>query len=70
MEVPPAQNDLTPLPAIRATGEVSDADFEARVAAAMAAYSHVTGATEVAAPQESHTDIPAYAAPTAESRRR
>src|SRR6476619_186943 len=44
MEVPPAQNDLTPLPAIRATGEVSDADFEARVAAAMAAYSHVTDA--------------------------
>jgi CheY-like chemotaxis protein len=66
MEVPPAQNDLTPLPAIRATGEVSDADFEARVAAAMAAYSHVTGATEVAAPQETHTDTPAYAAPTAE----
>jgi CheY-like chemotaxis protein len=68
MEVPPAQNDLTPLPAIRATGEVSDADFEARVAAAMAAYSHVTGATEVpvAAPQETHTDIPDYVASTAE----
>jgi len=37
------------------------------VAAAMAAYSHVTGATEVAAPQETHTDTPAYAAPTAEA---
>jgi CheY-like chemotaxis protein len=67
MEVAPAQNDLAPLPAIRATGEVSDADFEARVAAAMAAYSHVTGATEVAAPQETHTDTPAYAAPAAEA---
>jgi CheY-like chemotaxis protein len=47
MEVAPAQNDLSPLPAIRATGEVSDADFEARVAAAMAAYSHATAPVEV-----------------------
>ena len=46
MEVAPAQSDIAPLPAIRATGEVSDADFEARVAAAMAAYSHATGAPE------------------------
>jgi hypothetical protein len=47
MEVAPAQNDFSPLPAIRATGEVSDADFEARVAAAMAAYSHATAPVEV-----------------------
>jgi CheY-like chemotaxis protein len=47
MEAAPAQNDVAPLPAIRATGEVSDADFEARVAAAMAAYSHSTGTAEV-----------------------
>jgi hypothetical protein len=47
MEVAPAQSDLPPLPAIRATGEVSDADFEARVAAAMAAYSHATAPAEV-----------------------
>jgi CheY-like chemotaxis protein len=46
-EVAPAPNDLSPLPAIRATGEVSDADFEARVAAAMAAYSHTTAPVDV-----------------------
>jgi hypothetical protein len=47
MEAAPAQNDVAPLPAIRATGEVSDADFEARVAAAMSAYGHATGTAEV-----------------------
>lgn len=70
MEVQPAQNDITPLPAVRATGEVSDADFEARVAAAMAAYSHATGATEAhenpIAPVQIQPEPPAYAAPAAE----
>ena len=69
MEVAPAQNDLTPVPANRATGEVSDADFEARVAAAMAAYSHaITGTTEVpvTATEEARVEIPAYVAPAAE----
>lgn len=64
----PAQSDLTPLPAIRATGEVSDADFEARVAAAMAAYSHATEAHESpVAPVEIQPEPPAYAAQTAEA---
>jgi CheY-like chemotaxis protein len=70
MEVAPAQNDIAPLPAIRATGEVSDADFEARVAAAMAAYSHTTGAPEShvspVAPVEIQPEPPAYVAPAAE----
>jgi hypothetical protein len=68
MEVAPAQNDLAPLPAIRATGEVSDADFEARVAAAMAAYSHATGTTEasVSIPEQAQPETPAYAAQAAE----
>ena len=61
MEVAPAQSDIAPLPAIRATGEVSDADFEARVAAAMAAYSHAT-----VAPVEIKPEPPAYVAPVAE----
>lgn len=65
-EVQPEQNDITPLPAIRATGEVSDADFEARVAAAMAAYSHATAPAEVhespvAAPVEIQPEPPAPA---------
>jgi CheY-like chemotaxis protein len=71
MYVAPAQHEVAPLPAIRATGEVSDADFEARVAAAMAAYSHSTGASEVhespvSAPVEVQPEPPAYAAQTAE----
>ena len=70
MEVAPAQSDIAPLPAIRATGEVSDADFEARVAAAMAAYGHTTGAPEShvspVAPVEIQPEPPAYAAPAAE----
>lgn len=66
MEVQPEQHDITPLPAIRATGEVSDADFEARVAAAMAAYSHATAPAEahespVAAPIEIQPEPPAPA---------
>ena len=46
--VPPAADDKysSPLPAVEATPEVSDADFEARVAAAMAAYSHAAEPTE------------------------
>ena len=70
MEVAAAQSDIAPLPAIRATGEVSDADFEARVAAAMAAYSHATGAPEShvspVAPVEIQPEPPAYVAPVAE----
>jgi hypothetical protein len=60
MEAAHAQNDVPPLPAIRATGEVSDADFEARVAAAMAAYSHSTGAAEV---HESPASVPVEVQP-------
>src|SRR5579864_8783675 len=70
MEAAPAEHDLSPLPAIRATSEVSDADFEARVAAAMAAYSHSTGTTEVhespVAPVEIQPEPPAPATQTAE----
>jgi CheY-like chemotaxis protein len=71
MDAAPAQHEVAPLPVIRATGEVSDADFEARVAAAMAAYSHSTGAAEVHespvnAPVEVQPEPPAYAAQTAE----
>jgi twitching motility two-component system response regulator PilG len=42
MEAAPAESSIEPLPAIRASGEIADSDFEARVAAAMAAYSHAT----------------------------
>ncbi|MGC2744394.1 MAG: hypothetical protein WA672_14565, partial [Candidatus Angelobacter sp.] len=68
MEVAPAANEFP----ISATGEVSDADFEARVAAAMAAYSHATAPIEVhespvAAPVEIQPEPPAYAAPVAEA---
>ena len=40
IETAPEDRYSSPLPAADATPEVSDADFEARVAAAMAAYSH------------------------------
>lgn len=67
IEVEHTQNEVPPLPAIRATGEVSDADFEARVAAAMAAYSHASGATEAhESPVEIQPEPPAPAAQTAE----
>ena len=51
---------------------MSDADFEARVAAAMAAYSHATAPVEVhesavAAPVEIQPEPPAEAAPVAEA---
>jgi hypothetical protein len=55
VEVAPAEPELTQLPAIRATGEVSDIDFEARVAAAMAAYSHATEAAPAAEVSETST---------------
>ena len=72
MEVAPTQSDLSPLSASRATGEVSDADFEARVAAAMAAYSHATAPVEgqetpVASPAETEPEPPAYVAQAAET---
>ena len=75
----PAPNSTQIQPKIDATSEVSDADFEARVAAAMAAYSHVTEASvpevsgsAVSAPSESEparTDYAAHAvaAPEAEA---
>jgi twitching motility two-component system response regulator PilG len=70
MEVEPAESELAPLPAIRATGEVSDIDFEARVAAAMAAYSHAAEAAPAAEVSENPTtasagvpeEAPGYAA--------
>ena len=72
IEVAPAQSEVPPLPAIRATGEVSDADFEARVAAAMAAYSHATSPVEVhesavAAPVEIQPEAPVETVPVAEA---
>jgi len=61
----PADNLPTDtLPKINATSEVSDADFEARVAAAMAAYSHVTEAT---VPQVSAGPVSDSARPEAAS---
>jgi nicotinate-nucleotide--dimethylbenzimidazole phosphoribosyltransferase len=45
MEAAPDDRYSSPLPAAEATPEVSDADFEARVAAAMAAYSHAAEPT-------------------------
>jgi hypothetical protein len=71
MEVAPAAGEQFPIKA--ATAEVSDADFEARVAAAMAAYSHATAPVEVhessvAAPVEIQPEPPAEAAPVAEAK--
>jgi hypothetical protein len=45
-ETAPDDRYSSPLPTAEATPEVSDADFEARVAAAMAAYSHAAEPTE------------------------
>jgi CheY-like chemotaxis protein len=59
MEVASAESELAPLPAIRATGEVSDIDFEARVAAAMAAYSHAAEAAPAAEVSENSTAVSA-----------
>ncbi len=67
MQVAPAQSDLSPI----AASEVSDADFEARVAAAMAAYSQTTAPVEAqenasAAAAEVSQPQPLYAAQAAE----
>src|SRR4029077_13110021 len=45
MEVAPTESYSAPLPQINATAEVNDSDFEARVAAAVAAYSHAAEST-------------------------
>ena len=71
MQAASAQNDASPASASGATGEVSDADFEARVAAAMAAYSQTTAHAEPqenvsAAPAEVPQSQPVYAAQVAE----
>jgi CheY-like chemotaxis protein len=63
MEAAPAQSEQT---SISTTAEVTDADFEARVAAAMAAYSHATAPVEVhespvAAPVEIQSEPPVQA---------
>lgn len=50
MEAAPGDKYSSPQPTVDATPEVSDADFEARVAAAMAAYSHTA---EPATPPQS-----------------
>jgi len=61
MEAAPEDRYSAPLPIVNATSEVTDADFEARVAAAMAAYSH---AAEPTAPQSvSEPAVSAEAAP-------
>jgi CheY-like chemotaxis protein len=64
IEKPPVESVSAPLPAVEATPEVSDSDFEARVAAAMAAYSH---ATESAPPRlsvnENRIPVPAEPEP-------
>ncbi|HXA85802.1 MAG TPA: response regulator [Candidatus Dormibacteraeota bacterium] len=59
LEVEPAESGLPPQPAILATGEVSDIDFEARVAAAMAAYSHAAEAAPAAEGSENSTAVSA-----------
>ena len=71
MESAPAAREQSPINA--ATAEVSDADFEARVAAAMAAYSHATVPVEVhespvGAPVEIQPEPPADAAPAIEAK--
>ena len=64
IEKAPVESVSAPLPAVEATPEVSDSDFEARVAAAMAAYSH---ATESAPPRlsvnENRIPVPAEPEP-------
>lgn len=75
-EAAPASDDKypAPLPAVEATSEVSDADFEARVAAAMAAYGHsaepaaappAVSEPEPAVSAEAAPASPAYSAQTA-----
>ncbi len=70
MEVAPAASE-SPISGV--TAEVSDADFEARVAAAMAAYSHATAPidvheTSVVAPVEIQPEPPADTVAAAEAK--
>ena len=70
MEVAPAASES---PTSGATAEVSDADFEARVAAAMAAYSHATAPIDVhespvVAPVEIQPEPPADSVTAAEAK--
>ncbi len=66
IEVAPEEDYSAPLPRIDATSEVSDADFEARVAAAMAAYSHAAEAAPApASANESQVAVAAEAEPVA-----
>ena len=70
-EVAPAkavadESQSAPLPMINATSEVSDSDFEARVAAAMAAYSHAAETPSAPSPvavAESPVTVTTEAAP-------
>lgn len=69
MEVAPAQSEQS---SMKSAAEVSDADFEARVAAAMAAYSHATVPVElhespVVAPVEIQPEPPAPAVEISEA---
>jgi CheY-like chemotaxis protein len=71
MESAPAAREQSPINA--ATADVSDADFEARVAAAMAAYSHATVPVEVhespvGTPVEIQPEPPADRAPAIEAK--
>jgi CheY-like chemotaxis protein len=49
IEIVPEEPESPPAPAIETTSEVSDSDFEARVAAAMAAYNHSSEVTPMPA---------------------
>lgn len=69
-EIVPEVSYSAPLPKIDATSEVSDSDFEARVAAAMAAYSHAAEAAPApvsATTAEATPSINVYATETVET---
>jgi CheY-like chemotaxis protein len=63
MEAMPEDRYSAPLPIANATSEVSDADFEARVAAAMAAYSHAAEPTAPQSVSEPTSTVSTEAAP-------
>jgi len=64
VETAPEDRYSSPQPAVDATSEVSDADFEARVAAAMAAYSNAAEpATPAPSASEPAANVSAEAAP-------
>ena len=66
IEIAPEESYSAPLPRIDATSEVSDSDFEARVAAAMAAYSHAAASAPApASASESGVAVAAEAEPAA-----